>query len=123
MGTRTVDAHLEVVAAAGEVVDDADTMAPSRQVEGGGPTQIAVATENQNVHVVSPSRSGKPSAHPSLTPPEGACHETSGTLYHLTPWNALRAVTAPGSVGTARRRLVARIFQRAPACGQSVTVR
>ena len=52
-----VDPHLEVVAPSGEVVDDTDTVAPSGQVESGGPTQVAVTTEYQNIHVLSPSRS------------------------------------------------------------------
>ena len=67
-GHQAVDAHLEVVATAGEVVDDADLMAPSGQVQRRRPTEVAVTTEDQNVHVVSSSRSGTVPLNPGQSP-------------------------------------------------------
>ena len=45
-----VDAHLVVVVAADEVVDDADVVAALRQVQRRGPTEIAVPAEYQDPH-------------------------------------------------------------------------
>ena len=54
MGTRRVDAHLEVVLAAGEVVDDAHVVATARQVQRRRPTEIAIAPEYEDPHACSP---------------------------------------------------------------------
>jgi hypothetical protein len=50
-GHQGVHAHFEVVAPAGEIVHDPYTMALSGKVERSGPTQVAVTTEYQNVHL------------------------------------------------------------------------
>jgi hypothetical protein len=54
-GDQRVDTHLEVIAPAGEVVDDAYPVALAGQVESGRPTQVAISSEYQDVHAVSPS--------------------------------------------------------------------
>ncbi len=57
-GHQAVDAHFEVVAAPGKVVDHSDPVPSAGQIQRSRPTQIAVAAQDQNVHVLSPSRFG-----------------------------------------------------------------
>ncbi len=47
---QAVDAHLEVVAAAGEVVEHGDVVADLGQMQGRRPAEVAVAAENQDFH-------------------------------------------------------------------------
>ena len=49
-----VDAHLEVVHAPRAVVDDADLVALVGQVQGRRPPEVAVSTEDEDAHEVSP---------------------------------------------------------------------
>jgi hypothetical protein len=58
-GDQALHAHLQVVAAAGEVVHDADPVTPSGQVEGRRPPQIAISSKYQDVHGGSPFRSSR----------------------------------------------------------------
>ena len=53
-GDQRVDPHLQVVAPAGEVVDDADVVAPAREVQRRGPAQVTIAPQNQDPHPPSP---------------------------------------------------------------------
>ncbi len=92
-GHQAVDSHLAVVLAPHEVVDDRDVEATGRKVQGGGPAEVAIASENQNLHphpfVCSgtrfPKTAGALSGHIMGQNPESklwnGCHQAWHTLH------------------------------------------
>ena len=49
-GHQAVHTHFAVVLPAHQIVDDGDLMPEGRQMQGRGPTEITVSSENQNLH-------------------------------------------------------------------------